>query len=121
VLISGAVIRRWKAAYFGTLGVEIFRFGKFKLPLVPDVDSVAQFCAAVLCISARLQGRVQLDKDSVHLISLSTATICRHFRQKDGTYLKIACTLTNRLNCLLHCGRLRAALVAYLGTMYLCS
>jgi hypothetical protein len=112
------VIRRSKAAYFRILAVEIFRFGKIKLPLVQEVDSVGHFCTAVLCISERLQGRVQLDEDSVHLTSTSTATICRHCRQKDGTYLESAYFLRIHPNYLVRCSRLRAARFAYLARVW---
>ena len=57
-----------------------------------DADSGAVF----LCISERHQGKVQLAVDSVHLIVLSTATICIHSKQTDGTSPKTVCSLPTR-------------------------
>ena len=45
---------------------------------------------------------MQLAVDSVHLIVLSTATICIHFKQTDGTSPENVCSLPKRVNRLEH-------------------
>lgn len=87
------------------------------------MDTTARSGVVFLCISESHQGKVQLAVDSVHLIAISTATICIHFKQTDGTYLENICTLPNCVTYLWRCSDLRdcdGACVAYLGIAVQC-
>ena len=110
------VTRRSKVHIFGrrwSRSSALRRSTAARCSLVPDVDTNAHSGDVFLCIGERHQGKVQLAVDSVHLIASSTATICIHFGQTDGTYLESVCTLPkpqSRFNWLWRCRDLRRCL-----------
>lgn len=110
VLTLSCVTRRSKVHIFGrrwSRSSALRRSTAARCSLVPYVDTNAHSGDVFLCISERHQGKVQLAVGSVRLIVFSTATICIHFKQTDGTYLESVLRLPNRSNCLWRCIDLR--------------